>query len=722
MVEQLNTKITRAIIVDYYSISVSFSTPISFKIAQRISFFDGKNVSDFSVKKIFENSVVISVKHLDLKKKYFVAYDNITKEVTPYNILDKKEFIYEGNDLGVTFSKEKSIFKVYSPVSTRVVLNIFDDLEGNNKQNYFLVEDKAGVWTVEVNGNLRGKFYSYNVDGPTSNFNFARELIDPYSRCVIGNTRKSMIIDLNDYPKVVSGPVRSKMVESIIYEIHIKDISIDTNSGVSEQNRGRYSAFLENNTFLYGDYSTNINTLIKHFKELGVNTIQIMPIQDFDSDEENPQFYGWGYMPKNFNSPEGSYSSDWKTDSKIYEVKKLINRLHEEGFKVTLDVVYNHTAEGFKGKGIYSFNGFVPYYYYRIAHNGVISNGSGCGNEFRTESPMGRKFIVDSLKFWTEFYGFDGFRFDLMGLIDLTTVELIVKELRKIKPDILIYGEPWTGGLTPIQPTYKASQKNKGFSVFNDEFRDAIKGAVFDRLEKGYIQTEGHYYHDKIIEGILGSINTFTASPCESINYIEVHDNNTLFDKLVYTQQESLEFKYPQDDNLEIIILLHKLSAFILLTSQGIPILHLGQDFMRTKQGVENSYNSGDSINKIDWSRKKEFFSVFSYYKTLINIRKHHCLFRFDNEQDLRNSITFRPELLPIHFQHAIIYTLESGKKYGDSVDEFLVVINPYKKDLHLKLNKKYKKMLIGENYYFEESIINDTIEIPKISGAILFR
>ena len=234
-----------------------------------------------------------------------------------------------------------------------------------------------------------------------------------------------------------------------------------------------------------------------------------------------------------------------------------------------------------------------------------------------------------------------------------------------IKPDIFIYGEPWTAGLTPIQPTYKGAQRDKGFSSFNDDFRDAIKGAVFHSGEKGFVQTKGYDHHDRVIQGILGSINTFASQAVESMNYVEVHDNNTLFDKLVFTQSGRDYFEHPQDNKLlKEIKAMHKLSAFILLVSKGVPVLHLGQDFMRTKDGVENSYNSGDHINAIHWERKQEFHDVFCYYKNLITIRKSNQLFMLNNANEIRDAIEFCNELFPEDKRHGIAFKLESKNKH----------------------------------------------------------
>jgi pullulanase len=446
-----------------------------------------------------------------------------------------------------------------------------------------------------------------------------------------------------------------------------------------------------------------------------------MPIQDFDNVEYDPQEYAWGYMPRFFNTPDGSYATHWKGDAKIRELKYLINFLHEQGFKVILDVVYNHTAEGFTKNSVFSFNALVPYYYYRLL-NGQPSNGSGCGNEFRTEAFMGQKFILDSLKFWTKFYGFDGYRFDLMGLIDLDTLEKGIAELKQLKPDIIIYGEPWAAGPTPIHTLGKGSQRGKGFSVFNDEFRDAIKGHFSYVPGKGYIQSSGYYHYDNMIQGILGSINTFAAAPGESLNYVEIHDNHTLFDKLYFSLTGQTQFAEPKDHLLSTIIAMHKLAAFLILMSQGVVVLHLGQDFLRTKQGVGNSYDSGDTINKIHWQRKKDFYPVFLYYKTLIEIRNQHPLLKLPSDPAVREAIDFNWEHFPPERSQGLAYVLEGGAKWNDPFDKMLFLINPYEVEVTLPLRDTWKKLLIGDEYFRENHpIVSHNLTVPPLSGSVLF-
>jgi pullulanase len=543
-------------------------------------------------------------------------------------------------------------------------------------------------------------------------------VLDPYAKCVIGKTKRCKIIDLASFPKPFLSNTNLKREDTVIYEIHLRDISIDNSSGC--ENNGKYLALTERDTYL-NKQDKNISTLTEHFLELGVNTLQIMPLQDFDNAEEKSEDYHWGYMPSYFDTPDGCYASDWQTEAKIHEVKQMVDYLHSRELKIILDVVYNHTSEGFFGEGVYSFNAFVPYYYYRFG-KGYISNGSGCGNELRSEAPMVRKFLLDSLKFWVEFYGFDGFRFDLMGLIDIDTLSIIVKELKKIKSDIFIYGEPWTGGLTPIQPTYKGMQKDKDFAVFNDDFRDALKGSVGNQHDKGYVQTNGEHNYDKIIQGIMGSINTFTSSPLESLNYVEIHDNHTLFDKLYFTLSGKDTYKEPDHALLTKIIALHKLSAFIFLTSQGIPVLHLGQDFLRTKQGIDNSYNSGDKINKINWQRKKDYHSVFTYYKNLITMRKDYSLLRINSTEKIASLLEFKYDIFPKDKCKGISYLLYNNGYDTRNYRCLLVLINPYAEEIKIKnIAVNYKKLVFGDDFYSNDpQFFTGEVVLPSLSGNIL--
>ncbi|HBD93600.1 MAG: type I pullulanase [Spirochaetes bacterium GWF1_31_7] len=718
-IEKKPNRIFRALMDSFDTISIYFESPVSHLEASQISFFKDHKIADYTIKFVHDTKLVITVDYMCVKNLYYVGFEHDRLIVIPHEVLDTRNFHYNANDLGLTYSKSHSVFKVFAPTALDIRLNLYDNLDGMGKKSFTLTEAEHGVWSVTIQGDLCGKYYAFNVYGRYPEFRGDIDVVDPYAKCVIDRTHKAMVIDESKYTKNVPLQGEFRNEKSIVYEISIRDISKHSSSGCS--NNGKYSALNNDQTFLNNDPSTGITTLMSHIKELGVNTVQIMPVQEFDNNEADPDFYAWGYMPRYFNSPDGCFASNWKNDSKVSELKNMVAAFHTNNIRVMLDVVYNHTAEGFYGEGVYSFNAFVPYYYYRFG-NGYISNGSGCGNELRSEGYMVRKFIIDSLVFLTLFYDFDGFRFDLMGLIDLDTIVEMVNVLKMYKPDIFIYGEPWTGGLTPIQPTYKGMQKQKGFSVFNDDFRDAIKGAVFDHKEKGYIQTKGYNHHDRVIQGILGSINTFASNPFESLNYVEVHDNNTLFDKLYFSLSGHSHFENPEGELLDKIRGMHKLAGFILLVSQGIPVLHLGQDFMRSKDGVENSYNSGDKINAIRWERKKQFWDVFCYYKNLIEIRKNNQLLTISHEVDLRPAIEFKNHLFPKDHSHAIAFTLDSKEKYYHGAKRIMILINPYLTHVKVDLLEEGWKKLLYADHYFKENAepFGAHIDLPPLSGTIL--
>jgi len=370
-------------------------------------------------------------------------------------IMDTPEY-YSEEEMGAVYSPEETVFRVFAPTATSVRLSIHDVPEGGEPDVKEMTYTDKGIWELTVAGDLNGKYYTLRADGPDPRFaDVKRDVIDPYSRCNTAHNGRGMVI--KDETPVEPAPVFDRS-EVIIYELHIRDFTISSNSGIT--NKGMYLGFTETGTTM--PEHPEIFTGIDHLEELGVNTIQIMPIQDFENDESSDQ-YNWGYMPVHFNSPDGWFATRTGDATRVKEFKLLVDALHKKGMKVIMDVVYNHTAE-YRPQRIYSFEGLVPGYYYRMREDGSYYNGSGTGNETRSEAPMMRKFIVESCKYWVEEYDVDGFRFDLMGLHDLATMVEIVETCREIKPDIVIHGEPWTGGETPIMPTGKGAQKGKGFA------------------------------------------------------------------------------------------------------------------------------------------------------------------------------------------------------------------------------------------------------------------
>ena len=616
------------------------------------------------------------------------------------HILDKTRY-YTDEVPGIFYSPDKTVFKVYAPAAYEVQLNIYDQPTGGRLQKYNLNQNR-NIWSVEISKDLKGFYYTYQVKNYGQPNGFKHELIDPYAQAVTKYNGRGIIID--DHTPVADGPDFT-IDKAIIYEIHVRDFSISEDSGM--KNKGKYLAFTEEGTKIPG---TEISSGTDHLTELGINTVQLLPIEDFEFDEEKSAYF-WGYMPVNFNAPVGWYASKRTDASPVREFKRLVDALHKRGLKVVMDVVYNHTSEG-NSSIFYNFNGFIPNFYYREHPDGSYWNGSGCGNEFRSEQPVIRKYIIESLKYWVTEYKVDGFRFDLMGLFDMETMRQIVKTLKAIDPDIFLYGEPWTAGDTPIDPTVKGKQKGEGFSVFNDHFRDALKGPWYN-TDPGYVQTGKNA--SKVKLGIKGSIDDFTEYPFESINYVAVHDGRTLWDQLQASTKDS---NFTKDE----LIAMDKLAAAILFTSQGVPFIQGGQEMLRTKFDSNNSYNQPDEINKIRWHWKKDNQDVFDYYKGLIELRNNHPIFRKTDPKDIEKNIHFLDYIGSFSPNTTVSYSLAKGNS-KDSWNKVLVFINPNREKVKFRMfagewNIVVNKKNAGINTLNKYS--GKTIEVPPISCLIL--
>lgn len=550
-------------------------------------------------------------------------------------------------NLGFEYSKDKTTFKTYSP-DRKISLLIYDDPETMEREKYEMQKDEFGFWECVVEGDLNLKYYNYLVDEEY-------EVTDPYSVSASVNSKRSVVIDLErTNPKGFlehEVPVNNRD-DAIIYETHVKDFSFHESSGVSKAHRGKFLGFTEEDTSYEG-----LTTGLSHLQELGITHLHLMPVYDYltvdENNEafENPENYNWGYDPETYNVPEGSYAVDSSDPiARIREFKELVMASHEKGISVVMDVVYNHTFRTMDS----NFNVLAPSYYYRMNQDGTFSNGSGCGNEFASEKALGRKFIIDSLKYWVREYKIDGFRFDLMALMDRETVDILIEELREINPNILIYGEPWMawGSTLPINnQTLPGSQKGRGFSIFNSRFRDSIKGDN-DSDTKGYIQ--GEFWMKKDIQvGIMGSTSSLegyeglTMYPQESINYFNSHDNLILADKLK---------KSISKEDVENFTNISKMAFSIILLSLGLPFFHAGNEFSRSKKMDHNSYKSPITINQIDWSLKKGNYKLFEHVKNLIHLRRENSKFMLKSYEDISESFYFI-ENLP---DSVIAYTILS--------------------------------------------------------------
>ena len=563
--------------------------------------------------------------------------------------------------LGALYTPQHTTFRVWAPTASEVQLHLYQAPTGGKANVIELFRHADGAWETTLSGDWLGAYYTYTAAGTDPRFNAQRELLDPYAHAVTGHDGRAIVV--HDTTQVADRPA-FPISEAIIYEVHLRDFTIDPDSGV--QRRGKYLGLAESGTHL--THRPDIKTGLDHLLELGVNVVQLLPIGEFHNDEAHDQ-YGWGYDVVQHFSPDGWYATERFDARRVREVKQMIDALHRRGLRVTLDVVFNHTFEHLLKNRVYSFEGLVPGYYYRLKADGSYWDGSGTGNEFRSEAPMARRYILDCLKHWVTEYKVDGFRFDLLGLIDRETIELIVNELRAIDPQLLIYGEPWAGGATPIEIVHKGAQRGKGWAVFNDHFRDALKGQVFNARTPGFVQAGVNLHAVK--RGLAGALDDFTDSPLETINYVECHDNHTLWDRLHISTADNAEVT--EADRRAMA----KLAAVLLLTAQGIPFLHAGQEFLRSKGGQHNSYNQPDAVNMIRWQKKAENRDVFDYYRGLLALRRAHPLLRQENVNELRKSLKYFDENLHLPVPAGCLAFQLEDTAGQDEWSRVLILVNP---------------------------------------------
>ncbi len=560
---------------------------------------------------------------------------------------NEKEFFpnYYGNDLGLTWSAQQSAFRIWAPVADKAQLKLYDQCTGGKiLQTIELEKAEQGTWVATIPGNQEGLYYTFCIE---YNDEWLDDVPDPYAKTTGTNGKRAMIIDLkktdpDDWANDQSRPLKNP-TDAIIYELQVRDASINANSGINC--KGKFLGLTETGTKNNEGFATGIDHLI----ELGVTHIHLLPFFDFNSVDESDTVntqYNWGYNPLNYNSPEGSYATNAEDGSvRIKELKQLIKTFHDNGLAVVMDVVYNHTA---LTEHSY-FNQLVPGYYYRKTKEGAFSNATACGNETASEKEMMRMFMLQSVLYWVTEYHIDGFRFDLMGVHDIETMNIISAAVHKIKPGILLYGEGWAPGSSTLPETVLAVKKNSALlndiAVFSDELRDGIKGSVFDGASKGFVSNNPGM-EESVKFGIVAACEhphvnysrvnyskvPYAKAPGNIINYADCHDNHTLWDKLCICAASATN---------EEKISMHKLALSIVLTSQGIPFLHAGTEFLRSKKGIENSYNSPDSINAIDWSLKTKNREVFSYVQQLIKMRKEHPAFTLQTAAQIKDSLLF---------------------------------------------------------------------------------
>jgi pullulanase len=571
-----------------------------------------------------------------------LGYGGATATVVPRLVLNDAKYTYGGNDLGATYAKKATSFRLWVPSASSIRLNVLLNTHADLYQTVNMKPSTGGTWVSKVKGNLKNMYYYFGVNHQgTSGL-----AVDPYARNISVNGQWGQIVDLS---KTNPGGWKSDTrvalkhpEDAVIYETHVRDFSIAANSGI--KHRGKYLAFTETGTTGPGGVKTGVDSL----KELGATHVEILPTAGCGSLDEvlggstspapkgDDKRYNWCYDPRNYNVPNGAYATTPKGTTRISEFKQMVQALHKQHLGVIMDVVYPHTFT--VGKS--DFDQIVPQYYYRTNALGAYTNGTGTGNEVAAERPMVRKFILNSVAYWMNQYHVDGFRFDQMALLGTGTVLALEKEIRSINPGAVMLGEPWgggTSGLTADTQFTQGLQKGTHVAVFNDRIRDAVAGSAGSASGQGYADGDPTSF-DGVVQGIVGSVtysnsvHSFTQNSDETINYVSCHDNYTLWDHIAGGNPGVSEADRIKMDEL---------AQTIILTSQGIPFLQGGEEMLRTKQNDGNSYNSGDAVNQFDWARKGQYRTVFDYYAALIHLRLNHPAFRMTSADLIKQHLRF---------------------------------------------------------------------------------
>lgn len=607
----------------------------------------------------------------------------------------------------MVYTPESTNFMLWAPTAEAVRVNIFDEGIGSQAVNSVkMSRGDNGQWTAEVDEDLNGKFYTFNVciDGK-----WLDDTPGVMAKAVGVNGKRAAILDLNSTdPEGWENDKRPELKsfnDIILYEMHHRDFSLDSLSGIN--NKGKFLALTEEGTRnIYGQ-----TTGIDHLKELGITHVHILPSYDYASVDETkldtPQ-YNWGYDPQNYNVPDGSYSTDpYKPEVRIREFKQMVQSLHKAGIRVIMDVVYNHTFNTEHS----NFELTVPGYFYRQNEDGTLANGSGCGNETASDREMVRRYIVESVKHWVNEYHVDGFRFDLMGIHDIETMKAIRAELDKIDPTIFIYGEGWAAS-APKYPKEKLAMKANtwqipGIAAFSDEFRDSLRGSWNDDT-KGAFVTEGKGYESGVMFGIAAALPhpqlkealkdypaSWTAQPTQMISYISCHDDHCIGDRLLITA--------PKADTKQRMRLL-KLAETAVFTSQGVPFIFTGDELMRDKKGVKNSYNSPDSINVIDWRLKKQHNDSYEYIKGLIALRKAHPAFRLGTADKVYEHLEF----INPGTEGVVAFRIK-GQPEGEEWKDITVILNARNKTARVEVPEGTYRMVCYDGKISPEKGLKDT-------------
>lgn len=632
--------------------------------------------------------------------------------------------VRSGDLTEMEYTPEVTNFTLWAPTADEVRLMLFDTGDsGHAYETVSMVADKEGTWTAKVEKDLIGKFYTFNVKikdkwmGDTPGIN---------AKAVGVNGKRAAIIDMNATDPegwaADKRPALASPADAIIYEMHHRDFSIDPSSGI--QHKGKFLALTEEGTLSPEQLATGID----HLKELGVTHVHLLPSYDYASVDEtrlDENKYNWGYDPQNYNVPDGSYSTDpYDPSVRIKEFKQMVQALHKAGIRVVLDVVYNHTFNTAES----NFERTVPGYFYRQMPDGSFADASACGNETASNRPMMRKYMIESVLHWINEYHLDGFRFDLMGIHDIATMNEIRKAATAVDPSIIIYGEGWAAKAPQMPEDSLAMKANTyrmpGIAAFSDEMRDGLRGPFNDNHQGAFLAgVPGG--EESIKFGIVGAIKhpqvdndlvnyskaSWAEQPTQMVSYVSCHDDMCLVDRL----NASVPGITPQE-----LIKLDKLAQTAVFTSQGIPFIYAGEEVMRDKKGVHNSYQSPDSINAIDWKRKAEHAGVFAYYKGLIQLRKNHPAFRMGDADLVRKHLEF----LPVEGSNLIAYRLKEHAN-SDAWEDIIVALNSRKEPAKLTVPEGKYTVVCKDGFISEKglgTLYGSEVIVPAQSALIIYK
>lgn len=626
------------------------------------------------------------------------------------------KYTYRGNDLGFVWTKDRTFFRLWAPTADSVKVNLYRS--GTPGAKDLLIQlsmqpGENGTWTVTKDGDLNGIYYTFQVTIGS----YCAESCDPYAKTTGVNGQRAMVIDMESTNPVgweddcdPNGGLEP--TDAVIYELHVRDLSVDKSSGI--KNKGKFLGVIETGT----KTKSGIPTGLDHIKSLGITHLHLLPVYDYGSVDEShlekPQF-NWGYDPVNFNVPEGSYSTNpFDGAVRVREMKQMVKGLHDHGISVIMDVVYNHVYDA----STFCFNKLVPMYFSRTT-DGKLSNGSGCGNDTASERSMVHKYIVDSVCYWADEYHIDGFRFDLVGLLDVDTVNDIVREVHKRHPNVIFYGEGWTLNTQTTKEVVLATQDHStltpGFAYFNDTLRDSIRGSTFITKALGFIT--GATGIGDTLESCFRGLPYWCTDPCQSINYISCHDNNTLMDRISLAVPDRSFYDRAR---------MNRLGAAFYMLSQGIPFMHAGEEMLRSKPDpkggfVENSFKSPDSVNSIKWELldREEYQKTLDYYKGLIAFRKAHPALRMTSAYDVLSN------LVPVQCDHPHVGAFHlRGDVLFESASEIFMIFSAADTYEKIPLPAGSWNLVIANDVAGIKTLktIKDSVTVPPISAVVLVK